>query len=1479
MKQTLLALAFTVFCLPAFSQSDLCSGATSLTVNSSCVTTAYSVAGSFGSEIANPSCGNSNKDGYYTFTATATNTVITATTDQNLVLSVYTGSCGSLSQFACVDAANNGGTETLTLATTIGTTYYIRLSRGNNGGGAMTGNICVYSPPPGPSNDDPCSATTLTVGSSCSFASYSNSGSTATSGVANPTCSSYSTSGTTGDVWFQVTVPASGNLIIDTDEGTLTDCGMAIYSGTCSSLTEITCDDDGSSNGLMPYISASSLTPGSTIWIRVWEYGCNSSGTFSICVYSSSSSGPTNDDPCTATALTVGSTCSFSTYTTAGATSTTGAPAPGCASYSGGDVWFTVTVPASGSLVFDSNTGVVTDGGMAIYSGTCNSLTLIDCDDDGSANGLMPYISSNSLTPGSTIWIRFWEYGNDNPGTFQLCVYDNCPSGAPANDNPCSATALTVGATCTYTNSTNACATATSGAPAPGCGNYLGGDVWFSVVVPASGALNIDSNTGTMTDGGMALYSGTCSSLTLITCDNDNSANGLMPAIFATGLTPGSTVYIRFWEYGNDNNGTFSICVTDPCPGGSPVNDLPCNATALTLNVNLGGNNGCSSNTSEPTAPSCWSTGSYNTVWYSVVCPASGQLKIRTTLGTLTNTQIALYSGTCSSLSLVSGGCNVNAPACGSSTYYNSEITATGLTPGATYYIAVDGNNSLTGTFDIMAVDGSLGFPPAAGQDCFIANPVCNQTLTVGNPGYQAYGNNCDFTGSGICLASGERGSAWYQININGNGTLAFDIVPNDWPGAPSTSSTDYDFAIWKVAGSGTTTTCSGILSSPTTALAACNYSGLGLTGCAGTGNAPAAYPGFDGAYEPAIPVSNGDIYMLVISNFSNSTSGFTLNFSGTSPINYSASPTSITWSGGTSSAWAVSSNWGGCATPVCGIDATIVPSSTNQPVISANATVRDLTINSGATLTINAGVTLTICGNFVNNGNLIADPTSTILFSNGSVNQSLSGSMVGADKFGNLTITKTGGTVLLNANIDIGGNFTTSNSTSVFNTNGNGITVSGNFNNAAGATTFTNVTGGSLTFNGTAAQNYVAGANSLVLNNVIMNHTGPGVTLVGNNMNIGGTLTLTQGKIITNALEVNVSNSATSAVSTGNTSSYVQGFLRRRLNSTGSYDFPVGHATKGYQRANVNFTGATTINNLRASFNAYATVPGALNLTECAVTYNLPALDNGYWTINAYDASNNQVTTANGTYDMTLYNLNYTNATGASGWTVMKDPGSGWGLYGNCAASTAGQVIRTGMSGFSNFGTAQSTAPLPIELLSFTGKSLGNRNLLEWITASETNNDYFTVERSATGTSFEEVTRVDGAGNSSMLLNYSAYDNSPFAGVTYYRLKQTDFDGKFTYSGVIAVENNMNDIAIDNIYPNPTNGDINLDFITPVKGTVVVQVIDAYGKLVYTKSTEIGEGKSTLITEMSQLAQGIYTFRLTFEEGNYSSITKIVKY
>lgn len=130
----------------------------------------------------------------------------------------------------------------------------------------------------------------------------------------------------------------------------------------------------------------------------------------------------------------------------------------------------------------------------------------------------------------------------------------------PSNDECNNAIELTVGTTCNFVQYSNVGATASAGIPQPICGNYQGGDVWFKLVVPSTGGIQLNANVGTMTDGVMALYLGNCSSMAVLACDDDASPNGLMPLLEYYGLAPGSTVYIRFWGYGNNNFGSFSIC-------------------------------------------------------------------------------------------------------------------------------------------------------------------------------------------------------------------------------------------------------------------------------------------------------------------------------------------------------------------------------------------------------------------------------------------------------------------------------------------------------------------------------------------------------------------------------------------------------------------------------------------------------------------------------------------------------------------------------------------------------------------------------------------------------------------------------------------------------------------------------------------------------------------------------------------------------
>lgn len=143
-------------------------------------------------------------------------------------------------------------------------------------------------------------------------------------------------------------------------------------------------------------------------------------------------------------------------------------------------------------------------------------------------------------------------------------------------------------------------------------------------------------------------------------------------------------------------------------------------------------------------------------------------------------------------------------------------------------------------------------------------------------------------------------------------------------------------------------------------------------------------------------------------------------------------------------------------------------------------------------------------------------------------------------------------------------------------------------------------------------------------------------------------------------------------------------------------------------------------------------------------------------------------------------------------------------------AGSFSGTTVTFSGINFQNgdrftIGNTNISAPLPIELLSFDASVIQNEVLLKWATASELNNDYFTVQRSQSGESWEEIETIKGAIDSRVRIDYQITDTKPHIGVSYYRLKQTDYDGTSTFSSIKRVQ--VDESYQLKAYPNPTTG------------------------------------------------------------------------
>ncbi|MFI5173022.1 MAG: hypothetical protein ACHQFW_11560, partial [Chitinophagales bacterium] len=319
-----------------------------------------------------------------------------------------------------------------------------------------------------------------------------------------------------------------------------------------------------------------------------------------------------SDDPCGAPALTVGTSCTLQSGSNTGFSSSAGIPAPGCGSYTNRDAWYTLTVPVSGTLTIETAAGTISDGAMALYSGTCASLALLECDDDDGA-GLMPILNMTGLTPGATLWLRVWKYGG-GAGNFSICAYEYTTPVTPVNDDPCGATTLPINTSCVLTADDNLEATNTAGVSNPSCASYNGSDVWYTVTATISGTLTLETTAGSITDGGMAVYSGPdCSTLTEIACDDD-SGPGLMPLI-STLVSAGSTYWIRVWEFGGDVEGSFNICAWQD----TTISNQDCiTATQICTTALFDDNSNSDGDVNDLNATNkgCLTTGEHQSAWY-----------------------------------------------------------------------------------------------------------------------------------------------------------------------------------------------------------------------------------------------------------------------------------------------------------------------------------------------------------------------------------------------------------------------------------------------------------------------------------------------------------------------------------------------------------------------------------------------------------------------------------------------------------------------------------------------------------------------------------------------------------------------------------------------------------------------------------------------------------------------------------------------
>lgn len=433
----------------------------------------------------------------------------------------------------------------------------------------------------------------------------------------------------------------------------------------------------------------------------------------------------------------------------------------------------------------------------------------------------------------------------------------------------------------------------------------------------------------------------------------------------------------------------------------------------------------------------------------------------------------------------------------------------------------------------------------------------------------------------------------------------------------------------------------------------------------------------------------------------------------------------------------------------------------------------------------------------------------------------------------------------------------------------GGDIQLGGNWiNNGAAILNFTPYNR-TVTFNG-ASQQSITGTNTtvnpfakLTLNNAA------GLVLTNLNAKVESALNLLNGKLDLNNHTLTLgTNGSNGTLAGGSAAAYIisgnslSNFIRYTTTNNTAYDFPLGDAIN-YTPITVQFFSSPMAANTQLSVNIMATAHPDLGTSTNYL--------NRYWTVEPINLPN-AITDYGVTYqyanadivgiEANLKPYKHSNV----GWIAAQGSGAQFEMGTGSVNPGTNTITWTGLNNFSDFTGNGNGSPLPIGLLNFEAQVALNEVVLTWSTLTETNNDYFTIERSLNSKDFNPLAQLPGAGNSNQLLNYKLIDEQPYEGISYYRLKQTDFDGKSSYSEIktVNIANNTYNSNF-NVYPNPSS--INGVFITLPNnfesGNTIVQVIDINGHIIYKHQYYLQQNKAPQFVNLDQLANGNYSLQL----------------
>jgi fibronectin-binding autotransporter adhesin len=452
--------------------------------------------------------------------------------------------------------------------------------------------------------------------------------------------------------------------------------------------------------------------------------------------------------------------------------------------------------------------------------------------------------------------------------------------------------------------------------------------------------------------------------------------------------------------------------------------------------------------------------------------------------------------------------------------------------------------------------------------------------------------------------------------------------------------------------------------------------------------------------------------------------------------------------------------------------------------------------------------------------------------------------------------LTVASNTTTLSGNLTVLGNLTI-NGTGILAPGSNTINLAGNWNDRATAG-FTESTS-TLNFNGSSLQTITCpgGEN---FTNLTVNSSATGIQLA-TNAAIATGLTMVQGNIDLNGNTITLGTSILlqgtltyTAGSMINTGAFTR-WIRTAALSGAAGLFPMGTAINNRPFSISSTVSPTTGGTISVAY-ADAATNSVVSITDGGST--VLVRKDLHWT------ATTGATLAGGTYSLGISGTGY-GTIGAVADLRLVLAAALAGTDGvNAGTVSNPQVNVTGLSfaGLSNSFYPASVnllnSPLPVTLVYFTAVAANGEVKLAWETSAEMNNDHFTIERSADALKWEDLQMIAGSGNTATVSDYSAVDAHPLAGLSYYRLEQTDRDGKTTFSGIQIIYSDHGPALV--MYPNPASSRLSIMSGANIK---TVRVFSAGGQEI---RCAVAGGGNEMSLDVSELPVGVYYVRIAVD-------------